>query len=214
MFRTVLESEGGGTERDHLVLVILAVIWAAVLLPPFLQNRGEQAGRFRILDVPQPASACWSGTPSERAGPHRPTARPAARCVRQPSDRPPDRSGRRRRARLARTAAKKRRRDVLVTLLASAGITLVLTLVLPQVLFFHLAIDVLLAGYVFLLVQRRKLAEERATKVRYMARCKPAATPPCRCAASSRRSAGGLQQRRSGFRASPARHRSAVPTGV
>jgi hypothetical protein len=66
-------------------------------------------------------------------------------------------------------AAKKRRRDILVTLLASAGITLVLTLVLPQVLFFHLAIDVLLAGYVFLLVQRRKLAEERASKVRYLA---------------------------------------------
>ena len=78
---------------------------------------------------------------------------------------------------------------MLVTLLASAGITLVLTLVLPQVLFFHLAIDVLLAGYVFLLVQRRKLAEERATKVRYMApvQARRHATVPC--AASSRRSA-------------------------
>jgi hypothetical protein len=152
-----------------LVLVILAVIWAAVLLPPFLQNRSESRPadsistfRSQLSVLERHSVGAGRTSPADRpaSGPTvRPTVRPVARPVRGGVDP----------ARLARTAAKKRRRDVLVTLLASAGITLVLTLVLPQVLFFHLAIDVLLAGYVFLLVQRRKLAEERATKVRYMA---------------------------------------------
>ena len=83
------------------------------------------------------------------------------------------------RARLARMDAKKRRRDILVTLLASAGLTFLLGLLMPQVLVLHLLIDALLAGYVALLVRQRKLAEERSMKVRYMsdARRRPAPAP-------------------------------------
>jgi hypothetical protein len=147
----------------HLVLVILAVIWAAVLLPPFLQNRSESRPADSISTFRSQLSvlerhSVGAGRAPETVRPVSPSATFAG-VPRGSVDR----------ARLARMAAKKRRRDILVTLLASAGITLVLTLVLPQVLFFHLAIDVLLAGYVFLLVQRRKLAEERASKVRYLA---------------------------------------------
>jgi hypothetical protein len=148
----------------HLVLVILAVIWAAVLLPPFLQNRSESRPADSISTFRSQLSVLERHSVGAGRSPQAPqalrTSSPVSVAVRRSSiDH----------ARLARMAAKKRRRDVLVTLLASAGITLALTLVLPQVLFFHLAIDALLAGYVFLLVQRRKIAEERAVKVRYMA---------------------------------------------
>jgi hypothetical protein len=147
-----------------LVLVILAVIWAAVLLPPFLQNRSESRPADSISTFRSQLSVLERHSVGAGRSPQVPQAiRPSA-----PASLPARRSSVDH-ARLARMAAKKRRRDVLVTLLASAGITLALAVVLPQVLFFHLAIDVLLVGYVFLLVQRRKNAEERALKVRYMA---------------------------------------------
>jgi hypothetical protein len=150
-----------------LVLVILAVIWAAVLLPPFLQNRSESRpadsiSAFRSqLNVLERRSVGMHGGQGTSGQPARPVA-PSATFSGVPS-RSFDR------ARLARTEAKKRRRDILVTLLAAAGITLVLTVLMPQVLPLHLAIDVLLAAYVALLVRHKKLAEERAMKVRAMA---------------------------------------------
>ena len=73
--------------------------------------------------------------------------------------------------------AKKRRRDILVTLLAAAGLTLVLSFLLPQVVFLHLFIDALLAAYVALLVRQRKLAEERSMKVRYLGDARRPARP-------------------------------------
>jgi hypothetical protein len=146
-----------------LVLVILAVIWAAVLLPPFLQNRSESRPADSISTFRSQLSVLERHSVGAGRAPEtvRPLS-PSASFTGVPR-------GSVDRARLARLAAKKRRRDILVTLLAAAGLTLVLTLVLPQVLVLHLAIDVLLAGYVFLLVQRRKIAEERSMKVRYMA---------------------------------------------
>jgi hypothetical protein len=148
----------------HLVLVILAVIWAAVLLPPFLQNRSESRPADSIstfrnqLHVLERRS---TGTgPSSDLRSVRPVSPSAAfsSVPRVTIDR----------ARLARLDAKKRRRDILMTLLASAGLTLLLGLLMPQVLVLHLLIDGLLAGYVALLVRQRKLAEERSMKVRYL----------------------------------------------
>lgn len=154
----------------HLVLVILAVIWAAVLLPPFLQNRSESRPADSIstfrnqLHVLERRSL---GTPA----PSRPlSVRPVSASAR--FDRAP--LGTVDRARLARMAAKKRRRDVLVTLLAAAGLTLGLSLLLPQVLLLHIAIDVLLGAFVALLVRQQRLAEERSMKVRYLAEARPA----------------------------------------
>ncbi|HET7722434.1 MAG TPA: hypothetical protein VFK43_20885 [Acidimicrobiales bacterium] len=139
----------------HLVLVILAAIWAAVLLPPFLQSRSENRPADSIstfrnqLHVLERRSTGTTGSSLASLAPN------------------PYQGGIDR-ARIARIDAKKRRRDILVTLLAAAGLTLVLSLVLPGVFLFHLFIDALLAGYVALLVRQRKLAEERAMKVRYM----------------------------------------------
>jgi hypothetical protein len=157
-----------------LVLVILAVIWAAVLLPPFLQNRSESRpadsistfrNQLNVLErrstgtgpvsTGTPRSVRPMGTSGAMASPY---SGAGVVSYRPGVDR----------ARLARMAAKKRRRDILVTLLAAAGLTFLLGLVLPSVLMLHVLIDVVLAGYVALLVQRRKLAEERSMKVRYM----------------------------------------------
>jgi hypothetical protein len=152
----------------HLVLVILAAIWAAVLLPPFLQSRSENRpadsistfrNQLHVLEQRSTGTGPSAGRPASV----RTTGGSAmGGFAPNPYARPVDR------ARLARIDAKKRRRDILVTLLAAAGLTLVLSLVLPAVFMLHLVIDVLLAAYVALLVRQRKLAEERSMKVRYL----------------------------------------------
>jgi hypothetical protein len=71
----------------------------------------------------------------------------------------------------------RRRRDVLVALLATAGATLLLTLVgLGVMLWFNLVVDGLLVGYVALLIRQRNLAAERDMKVRFLPRS-PLAEP-------------------------------------
>ena len=162
----------------HLVLVILAAIWAAVLLPPFLQSRSENRpadsistfrNQLHVLEQRSTGTGPTGGRPSSV----RPVGSSMTTFAPNPYARPVDR------ARLARLDAKKRRRDILVTLLAAAGLTLVLSLVLPAVFMLHLAIDALLAAYVGLLVRQRKLAEERSMKVRYLGDARrPAAAAP------------------------------------
>jgi hypothetical protein len=140
-----------------LVLVILAVIWAAVLLPPFIQHRSESRPADSISTFRNQLSVL------ERRAMAAPGATPTRQARAVPAGAP-----RLDRARLARLEAKKRRRDILVTLLAAAGLTLVLGLALPQVLLLHLVIDLLLVAYVALLVRQRRIVEERAMKVRYL----------------------------------------------
>lgn len=149
----------------HLVLVILAVIWAAVLLPPFLQNRSESRPADSISTFRNQLNVLERR--STGGGPSLPPTQ--ARPIGQLAGSPYGRSmGTVDRARLARMDAKKRRRDILVTLLAAAGLTLVLGLLMPQVLLLHVLIDALLGGYVALLVRQRRIAEERSMKVRYL----------------------------------------------
>jgi hypothetical protein len=167
------------------VLVILAVIWAAVLVPPYLQNRSESRPADSISTFRNQLSVLERrATMAHPGAPVRPMA---------PAPRPMAPTAQVQRARYARMEAKKRRRDILVTLLAAAGLTLVLGLVLPQVLVLHLAIDVLLGAYVALLVRQKRVAEERSTKVRYLSSARrpapvhPAAHPQL----ALRRSVGG-----------------------
>lgn len=165
-----------------LVLVILAVIWAAVLVPPYLQNRSESRPADSIstfrnqLSVLERRAAMVQ--PGAVAGAPGRAYAPAP--VRTP-------------ARLARMEAKKRRRDILVTLLAAAGLTLLLGLLAPSVLLLHLLIDALLVAYVALLVRQRRLVEERSAKVRYLstARRPAPAVPVGHPQLALRRSAGG-----------------------
>ena len=77
-----------------------------------------------------------------------------------------------------RSRALRRRRDVLVGLLVTAGVTLGLGLILglPTMLLAHVAVDVLLVAYVALLIRQRTLAAEREMKVRFLPG--PQAMPP------------------------------------
>jgi hypothetical protein len=137
-----------------LVLLILAVIWAAVLLPPYLQNRSESRPADSISSFQHQLSVLERRAvmvnPSLQREPVRGVATSAA-------------------LRLSRAEAKKRRRDVLYTLAGGAGVTFVMAVMLGGTVWgLHLLCDVLLAAYVVMLVQVQQRAIERTSKVRYL----------------------------------------------
>ncbi len=132
------------------VFIALAIVWAIVLVPPAVRHRsaarpGSSVSRFRQgLDVLGRATPHPSSTPRRPLRPGGP--RPAARA-----------------------AARKRRRDVFLTLVGVAAFTLLLAVAFGGVaVALHLAADVVLGTYVYLLVQMRKVASEQAVKVRYL----------------------------------------------
>jgi hypothetical protein len=154
-----------------VVLLILAGIWAAVLVP-MVRSRVEPGtadsiGNFRrqlgVLQRSGPVSVAPANrlrVPPYNPGvptPYTPYAgmRSAARLS-------PDA------ARRARTL--KRRRDVLFTLAGGAAATLVLGLLPPlrMLWLLHVVFDLLLAGYVALLVRIRNEAAEREIKLRFL----------------------------------------------
>jgi hypothetical protein len=165
-----------------LVLLILAVIWAAVLIPPALRRRAEgrpadtitafhhQLAVLRRAGPHMSRAGHWmqreGGTAQARsmqrhvalvapAAPPRAVALTAWSAPRRPS---------------ARSQARRRRRDILFSLLVAAGTTLVLGAVpsLRVLWLAHVAVDLLLMGYVSLLVRQRNLATERQLKVRLL----------------------------------------------
>jgi membrane protein implicated in regulation of membrane protease activity len=141
-----------------LVLFILAVIWAAVLLPPYLQNRSESRPADSISSFQRQLSVL-----ERRAVVVNPNLQRTSSTGRSFSaDLSPA-------IRLSRNEAKKRRRDVLFTLAGAAGVTFLMALLLGgSVWGLHLICDLLLAGYVVLLVQLQQRAMERDVKVRYL----------------------------------------------
>lgn len=147
------------------VLLILAVLWAAVLVPPVLRSRSE--GRRGETIGPLNYRLGSGGSRSDRtlgsmfnrpaAGPggFRPAAFPArsnglagapagtAAPTRPTGD---------------RTPAQKRRRDVLVMLLAAVAITFAVAVFTGMIAawLLHVLVDALLGGYVCLLVQLKR----------------------------------------------------------
>lgn len=152
------------------VLILLAIVWAIVLVPPLVRNRadlrpGSSVSSFRqdlaVIGRTTPTSSLRPpslpslGPSPARTGAGALPARAAAPLAGTPT---------------GRSAARKRRRDVLFTLGGAAGFTLLLALAFGgPMLLLHLVVDVALGAYVYLLVQMRKLAEEQAVKVRYLA---------------------------------------------
>lgn len=141
-----------------MVLLILAGVWAAVLLPPYLRNRSDSRPSDSIVSFRQQLSTIERATPGSRhlrgANPLQPS----------PSLRPVP-------MRMSRASVRKRRRDILFTLLGAETITFALVVAgLGTVaLLVFLAVTVLTIAYVALLVQVRKSATERNAKVRYLA---------------------------------------------
>ena len=161
-----------------MVLLILAVIWAAVLIPPALRSRAE--GRpadsitafHRQLSVLRRAAPRTGGRHSGdwmAGGGMNQRLSPLAAVTALPVAARPG-VGATSRAAMVRRNARRRRKDILLALLVAAGTTLVLG-ALPALRFLwvvHGAADVLLFGYVALLVRQRNLAAERDIKVRLL----------------------------------------------
>ena len=144
-----------------MVLLILAALWGAVLIPPALRARAEASpadsiGSFRrqlrILQRTAPGAVAsvtaihppWPVSPAggRAAGPNR----------------------------AARARAQKRRRDIFFALLAGmAGSLLLGFLPALRVMWgLHVALDVTFLAYVALLLRMRNVAAERDMKVRFL----------------------------------------------
>jgi hypothetical protein len=145
------------------VLLILAVLWAAVLIPPLFKARTERRhgdsigdftyklgviGRTGGFSAPRPASPA----PMSIAGT---TGAPRPRLGVAPA---------------GMTTAQRRRRDILVGLLGAVVVTLGAALLAGSTMMWvvQLVVDALLLTYVVLLVRMRTLATEQRAKVRYL----------------------------------------------
>jgi hypothetical protein len=154
-----------------VVLLILAVIWAAVLVPPWLQNRKETRPGDSIASFRQQLSVLERTTPGRRTvhatvtplSAHRPVATGPGRAPRTEA--------------MRRADVRRRRREVFLTLLGATGLTFVLAVILGgPVWTLHLAVLVLFAGYVGMLLKLQQQSAERDTKVRYMPQAQGART--------------------------------------
>ena len=148
-----------------MVLLILAVVWGVFLIPQVLRARADRGpadsiGSFRNQlsmierSLPEGSARITHLNAARRAQPVMPAYggyQPVA------GYRPPSRS-----------ELQRRRRDVLLALLAAVVLTLAMGLVFKPFFALNLLADVALAGYVTLLVRARTIAAEREMKVRYL----------------------------------------------
>jgi hypothetical protein len=152
-----------------VVLLILAAMWAAVLLPPWLRSRSESRPADSITSFRRQLSVLERTAPNTRVA--------ATRLVPVGPSGVPDHGVGLSPSPMSRREAQKRRRDILFGLLAAMGGSLILGFVpgLRVMLGLHLVLDLLFAAYLVVLVQVRKAAQERDLKVRYLPG--PAAEP-------------------------------------
>ena len=181
-----------------MVLLVLAGIWAAVLIPPAVRARaegrpGDSISHFRrqlsVLRRTGPHRASLNGGGRVAGGDHwyrshssastltpvhgplrtRPVAAPAPRRL-NAAPLSVVRPPSSPAAAASRSRTIRRRRDVLSALLVAVFATLVLGIFLGTGLIWaaHLLADVLLVAYVALLVHQRNVAAERDMKVRFL----------------------------------------------
>jgi hypothetical protein len=149
------------------VLLILAVLWAAVLVPPVLRSRSEsrrggvgdlhsRLGALNHRRSPAGSMGARGGRAPLRSVPPVQAARSDAtrRTARRPRPVPGGTSALPSRT---MTPAQKRRRNVLVILIGGAIVSLGLAVLLNPMLWIVQGVaDVLLAVYLYLLVLRRR----------------------------------------------------------
>lgn len=157
-----------------MVLLILAVIWAAVLVPPWLQSRRESRPGDSIASFRNQLSVLERATPGSRPREATVTRLPVASRATTAAVRGPGAD----RLALRRSEVRRRRRDVFVTLLGAVVLTFLLALALGGPVWgLHLTVDVLFAGYVGMLVKLQQQAADREAKLRYLPRGTTAARP-------------------------------------
>ncbi len=141
-----------------VVILILAVLWAAVLLPPVLRARSGGGGNG-FGEFGSALGALARRRPSDPGVmPLQPLMGPVA-AARTLGSRPlPG----------AMSPIQRRRRDVLVGLLGLAGLTFLMAMFAGSIPFWvlHVLADALLGGYVYLLLQVKGRSQERKRKVR------------------------------------------------
>lgn len=130
-----------------MVLLILGAVWAAVLVPPALRARAEASPGDSIGSFHHQLSVLRRTGGHRPATPHGERGAPGAAHPRS----------------LAQDSVRKRRRDVLVTLLWVMGGTLVLGL-LPAfraLLWIHLLADLLFGAYIALLLHFKRTSQHQ-----------------------------------------------------
>lgn len=154
-----------------LVILVLVVLWAAVLLPPILRSRAESGAPSGIGDF---VHKLRSGLGHVGHGRGHDAGLPPLQPIMGPVGGPgPSVAGAPMRAPGGMSPMQKRRRDILIGLLAAVGLTFVMAFMAGSVIFWALWVLSCLAlgGYVFMLLQLKAKAQQR----RYAAR--PAPTP-------------------------------------
>lgn len=132
-----------------LFLIILAAVWAAVLVPPFVRSRREGHPGSSVMSFRAQLSTLERATPGSSL---RPVGEPHVASHSLP---------------VGSLDARRRRRDVLVGLLGATGVTFLLALAAGGVftLLFLLTAGSL-GAYVYALRQRHLRTLERSAKVR------------------------------------------------
>jgi hypothetical protein len=144
-----------------LVLVILAVVWAAVLVPPFVRNRRDARPDNSVVSFRAQLSTLERATPGTSL-----RTLPSGSSMGGPLLPVP----------MSRSDVKRRRREVLIGLLGASAFTFLLVLALGGTLatLAFLASASGLVAYVFALRQLQVRSMERVAKVRPLV---PRATP-------------------------------------
>jgi hypothetical protein len=146
----------------QLILVVLAVVWVAVLVPPFLRGRREGRPGDSINSFRQQLNVLERAAPSGRA------SFPSSVIHRPSPVRVPPRGYVAPATIASRRRARQRRRQVLQVLIGLALLTATLAVAAGGVfLVIHLAIDVVLVAYLALLVQMQRIAAVQYSALRY-----------------------------------------------
>lgn len=162
---TVPRQDKAGLENvTMLVPILLTVVWAAVLVPPFVRNRRNARPDHSVVSFRAQLSTLERATPGT-------SLRSVSTSSSSPSA-PVTVSGRPRSGSARRSDVKRRRREVLVTLLGATGFTFVLLFTVGGALVTtaFLASAGVLGAYVFALRQLRARSMERVAKVRPLVR--------------------------------------------
>ena len=160
-----------------MLLLILAVVWAAVLVPPWLRSRADarpadsiSAFRHRLTVLERTGPV---GTRRVPLMAHRPDVAGYVPVARRPVART------QMAAVSSRARTQRRRRDIFVGMLAAMVTSLVLGFIpsLRILWVVHLLVDAMFVTYVALLVHMRNQAAERDMKVRFLPQGLQARTP-------------------------------------
>ncbi len=145
-----------------MILVVLAVVWVAVLVPPFLRGRREGRPGDSINSFRQQLNVL------ERAAPSARPPFPSSVMTRPVPVRVPPRGYVAPATIASRRRARQRRRQVFQVLIGCALLTGTLALTAGGVfLFVHLTVDLFLLAYVGLLIQMQRIAAVQYSALRY-----------------------------------------------